>query len=64
VELKLEKVTRDTIKFKGYEPWFSVTYMTTDENKQHCIEWVRGLIRKGIIKPERDSYEYSNSSLV
>jgi hypothetical protein len=51
-DLKLEKMTRDTIKFKGYEPWYSVTYMNEDWQKTYCIKWVVGLIKEGILKDE------------
>ena len=51
-ELKLEKLTQDTIKFKGYPPWYSVTYMKEKWQKDHCVKWVKKLIEDGIIKPE------------
>lgn len=50
--LQLEKVTQDTIKFKGYEPWYSVTYMKEKHKREKCIEWVKSLIEKGVIKHE------------
>jgi hypothetical protein len=46
------KITRETIKPKGYKEWVAVTYMDTNENREHCAEWVLGLIAKGILKRE------------
>lgn len=44
------KITRDTIQIDGYEPWYSVRYMTEEKDKLDCLDWVIGLIDKGIIK--------------
>jgi hypothetical protein len=30
----------------------AVTYTDTNENREHCAEWVLGLIEKGILKQE------------
>jgi hypothetical protein len=46
------KITRDTIKPKGYKTWIAVTYMDTNENREHCAEWVLGLIKRGVLKQE------------
>jgi len=48
----IEKMTRDTIKFKGYEPWYSVSYMNEKWQKDKCVQWVKELILRGIIKQE------------
>jgi hypothetical protein len=41
------KITRDTIRVKGYRDWCAVTYMDTNENREHCAVWVIGLIEAG-----------------
>ena len=52
MELKLEKANSTTIKFKGYEPWYSVVYMTENWQREKCILWVKSLIEKGLIKKD------------
>jgi hypothetical protein len=46
------KITSETIKVQGCREWCAVTYMDSNENREHCAVWVIGLINKGIIKPE------------
>jgi hypothetical protein len=43
-------ITRDTIAIKGFEQWHSVRYMTTAKDRFDCLNWVIGLIEKGVIK--------------
>jgi hypothetical protein len=45
------KVLRDCIRVKGYEEWISVCYMDRNEDRVHCIDWVLGLIERGVLHP-------------
>jgi hypothetical protein len=46
------KITSETIRAKGYREWIALTYMTTNENRMVCADWVIGLIERGVLKPK------------
>jgi len=45
------KVTKAYIRVDGYDDWFPTRNMTEEWDKIHCLQWVMGLIERGVRKP-------------